>query len=189
MDREAHDWTEVAEAILRGLTHELNNRVLALTGVRELAGDGMDEELTGLFDGELARLEAAVGMLRRLTEPTGPEEVLEASTVLDGARLLHGRNSLLRGLTTNWTVAEHLPAVRVAPVAAERGLVAALSAAGVAARAEGVPLEVSVAAEGGAVVVGILPAPPANEGRASLEAAGAAWELGDGRLRVRFVPA
>ena len=184
-----HEWPAVAEGILQGLTHEMNNRLLALMGVRELAEDGLDAELARLFDDELVRLETAVALLRRLGEGPGPAEVVEAEPVISVVRELHARNALLRGLRTEWEVGGSLPAIRASVVRAERALLTALAGSGEAALNAATRVEVKVSADDGGVLVEVRPVPAGAAGWAELEALGAGCRSREGCLQVRFVPA
>ena len=189
---EERGWDEVAERIIRGLTHDMNNRLLALIGIRELGEDGPDSELLRLFDDELARLEAANRLLGRLGEAPGTVDVHTADALLGGVRELHARNSALRGVRTTWTVPAGLPAVRCDGVRVERALLRVLDASGRAALAGGRHLEVSARAAGGALAIAIVPAPPgAVEGAlgTELERTGLQRQTSAERLELRFPPA
>lgn len=183
-------WTEVSEQILLGLAHEINNRLLALMGIRELGEHGpLDAELLRLFDDELVRLESANRILRRLGEADGGPETVEGSALLEGVREIHARNAALRGVRTEWSVADALPAVRLPPVAAERALLRALASSGRAAGEGGVAVEVSAAGEDGALLAELSPAPRSPGPLSALERAGATVEAGPGGIRIRFTPA
>lgn len=180
-------WGEVSSAILLGLAHELNNRVLALMGVRELAEDGTDGELLSLFGEELGRLERVAAQLRLLGEAPGGEEVVEARALLDSVRALNERNASLRGVASDWVLASALPAVRVDPSAALRALLTILHAAGAAAREAGGALTVSARGSDGTVLVEVRPAPE----RADLEPfrrLGMDAETTAGGATLRFTP-
>lgn len=181
-------WGDVAEQIVQGLAHEINNRLLALMGVRELGEGGLDPELLRLFDDELSRLEAANRVLRRLGQRSEGPEILEGSALLDGVRELHARNASLRGLRTEWSVAAGLPAVRVDPVAAERALLWLLASCGAAAGAVAGPLTVTASSEGETLLAQVTPSagePGAGPTRA-LEGAGATVERTGAGVLVRF---
>ena len=177
----------VREEILRGITHDLNNRVLALMGVRELAEEGLDASLHALFGEEVSRLEEVTGLLRRLMEEPAAEEVMEAGPLLETVRALHERHAGLRRRPVAWRVAAGLPAVRADPVVAMRTLLGALAVAGHAAAGGEAARSPTLSArgDGGRLVVEIRPWPAgARVEGAGFEAAAA----GDG-LVVRFAAA
>lgn len=187
----AAGWDVVAERIIRGLAHDMNNRLLALMGIRELGADGLDPELLRLFDDELARLEAANRLLARLGETTGTVDVETAEGLLGRVRELHARNAALRGLRTSWTVPAGLPAVRCDGVRVERALLRLLDAGGRAAAGRGRALEVSARTADGAVTLTVVPAPePGLEDRLATELGSVGLLRGDAPegLELRFLP-
>ncbi|HUG40448.1 MAG TPA: hypothetical protein VMM12_08180 [Longimicrobiales bacterium] len=180
-------WSEVSDQILLGLAHDINNRLLALMGVRELAEDGVDGALLRLFDEELARLGAATRLIRRLAEPTGSADVAEAKPLLTTIQALHARNAALRRVRTEWAVEGGLPAVRLDAIAAERGILRVLASSGHAAAAAGTGVRVAAREEAGAVVLDIAPFPADAGVLAGLDAAGAEHARAkDGALRIRL---
>lgn len=181
-------WSEVAEQILLGLAHEINNRLLALMGVRELAEDGLDRDLLLLFDDELARLGAANRLIARLGERTGAPDFIRAETLLASVRELHARNAALRGVRTDWVVAAGLPTLRIDAIAAERALLRALASSGHAAAAAGEGVRVSAREEADALVLDVAPFPADARTLAGLDAAGAAHSHLEAGLRIRFPP-
>lgn len=194
MERTAGDrgWEEVAERIIRGLAHDINNRLLALMGIRELGADGLDPELLRLFDDELGRLEAANRLLGRLGETPGTVDVETAEALLGRVRELHARNSALRGVRTAWTVPDRLPAVRCDDVRVERALLRVLDAGGRAAAGAGGDLDVRALDVAGALALRVVPRPPAGAGEpltAELEAAGLLVAESAEGLELRFLPA
>lgn len=194
MDRRAGEtgWNVVAERIIRGLAHEMNNRLLALLGIRELGAEGLDPELLRLFDDELARLETVNRLLGRLGEAPGSVDVETADGLLTRVRELHGRNSALRGVRTGWRIPPGLPAVRCDAVRVERALLRVLDASGRAAALSGRETEVTARPADGGVALTIVPGPPGvldDELSADLEAAGLRRGEAADRLELRFLPA
>lgn len=178
-------WEDVRGEILRGITHDLNNRVLALMGVRELAEEGLDASLLQLFGDEVVRLERTAGLLRRLAEEPAGEEVVEAAPLLATVRDLHARHAGLRQRAVAWVVADHLPALRSDPVRAARVLLRVLATSGRAAAEEGGEEGPRVRAgeEAGRLVVEARPWPAGArvEEDEPVEAS-----VSDGGLRLRF---
>ncbi|MBW3552048.1 MAG: hypothetical protein KY466_00990 [Gemmatimonadetes bacterium] len=194
MERTAGEtgWDVVAERIIRGLAHDVNNRLLALMGIRELGAEGLDPELLRLFDDELARLEATNRLLGRLGETPGTVDVETTEGLLSRVRELHARNSALRGVRTAWRVPPGLPAVRCDGVRVERALLRVLDASGRAAALSGRDIEVTARPADGAVALTIVPGPPgALDGAlsAELDAAGLIRGEAADRLELRFLPA
>jgi hypothetical protein len=90
-------WVELADALMRGLVHALNNRVTALSALAELAALG-DDELTAqrVLPSELARLQQVNVMFRLLLTDEMSSEAMELAPVLDDALALHAHHSRLR---------------------------------------------------------------------------------------------
>ena len=188
-------WGEVLGRIVQGFTHDLNNRLLVLVGVRDLLEpDGADAGLLELFDRELEGLETENRLLRRLVVPDAEAEACSPRELLDDARALHRRHRGLQSVEVEWTVPPDLPAIEVVPSALVRALLLVLAASGEETLRRGED-EAAVIAEGGAdgVVIGVEPAPePGNDRlRAAadlLEPMGARLTADDGGVRL-LVPA
>ena len=90
-------WTELSEALMRGLVHALNNRVAALSALSELVALGDDASTTQrVLPGELARLQQVNVLFRLLLTEELPAEAMELAPVLDDALALHAHHSRLR---------------------------------------------------------------------------------------------
>lgn len=188
-------WGEVLGRIVQGFTHDLNNRLLVLVGVRDLIEpDGADAGLLELFDRELEGLETENRLLRRLVVPDAETEACSPRELLDDARALHRRHRGLQSVEVEWTVPPDLPAIEVVPSALVRALLLVLAAAGEEALRRGEE-EGTVVAEGGAdgVVIAVRPGPEAGNDRlraaaAVLEPMGARLTADDDGVRL-LVPA
>lgn len=185
---EGSGWEAVAAEIVVAIAHDLNNRLLALTGVRELGESGLDADLRALFDEELARLEEISRLLRRLGQSEGAVETVEGEWMLRGAREMAARHPAVRRVGARWSLAEELPAITIDPLATERALVRTVVACALAAAAAGRKVSISASEDGGALVVVVEPAPPGADAADALRAAGATVWAGDGALHARFAP-
>lgn len=94
----ADDWQTIADELLLGLVHALNNRVAALSAFVELAklGDEEEDPLTVLPD-EIAQLHRVNALFALLPARRSEAEALEISAVLDDAIRLHEQHPRHRG--------------------------------------------------------------------------------------------
>ena len=93
-------WVDLADSLMRGLVHALNNRVTALSALAELAALGDDDLLAQrVLPSELARLQQVNALFcLLLTEEMSPE-AMELAPVLDDALALHAHHSRLRAVS------------------------------------------------------------------------------------------
>lgn len=94
----AAEWLALAEDLLAGLVHSLNNRVTALSVCAELAGLGDEQMLReGLLVAEVARLQRASALLA-LLPARGHVEALEVGPVLTDAIAIHEHHPRTRAI-------------------------------------------------------------------------------------------
>jgi hypothetical protein len=109
----AADWLALADDLLAGLVHALNNRVTALSVCVELASLGDDQMLKdGLLSVEVGRLQRA-GALLGLMPARGQPEALEIAPVLDDALAIHGYHPRMREVACTVEVVGAPPPLRV----------------------------------------------------------------------------
>jgi hypothetical protein len=109
----ASEWLALADDLLAGLVHALNNRITALSVCVELAGFG-DEQMVkdGMLAVEIGRLQRA-GALVGLIPARGQPEALEIAPVLDDALAIHAHHPRMRGIECSAGVLGSPPPVRV----------------------------------------------------------------------------
>jgi C4-dicarboxylate-specific signal transduction histidine kinase len=85
----------VLESLIAGITHDLNGRLTALSGVAYMARSGsrLDDELLEILENQVARLDESIRLLRALplgagkeAEPVRLRDVVGEATRLYGAR-------------------------------------------------------------------------------------------------------
>lgn len=176
-------WGEVVERIVQGFTHDLNNRLLVLVGVRDLLEPPApaDDELLELLDRELDGLENETRLLRRLVVPDAEAEPCDPREILDTARQLHRRHRGLQGIEVQWLMEEPLPAIHAAPSDLLQATLLALAASGRAALDAGADsAEIRAHAEAGRLLLTLAPGAAATS--PFVAAAGAAAERAGGGL-------
>lgn len=89
-------WRKVAQALLSGITHDLNGRLTALAGLAHVAraSAGMEPELLGILDDQVKRLDESIRLLRSmpLAGAAQPELIRLHDLVLQLARLYGARS-------------------------------------------------------------------------------------------------
>lgn len=87
-------WNAVRDAILRGLTHALSNRVMAIATLADLAGDASAVATTrSVLSSEAGRLDALLQQYRLLSPaPPSPAEPINIADVLAPLVELAGRH-------------------------------------------------------------------------------------------------
>jgi hypothetical protein len=130
----AAEWLGLADDLLAGLVHALNNRITALSVCVELAGLGDDQMLRdGMLGHEVARLQQA-GALLALLPARGQPEALEIAPVLDDAIAIHSHHPRMRGIDCTVEVLGSPPPLRVPRWALLRLLLVLVNEAKAAAR-------------------------------------------------------
>ena len=128
-----HVWRAVTDALLAGLTHDLNGRAAALQGLLHvIALGGAGEQVMSLLRDEGERLEQTVALLRRY--PRGPGHGLEAfdpREAAEAALALHARREDHEEVPVAYAAAPDAPAVRADRIATVRALLVLLARAGV----------------------------------------------------------
>lgn len=93
------EWCELAEELIRGLVHSLNNRLTAMSAFSELAALGDAEfAVERVMPAEIARMERVTALLRLLVSDDTPAEALEVTQVLEEAVALHAHHPILRAV-------------------------------------------------------------------------------------------
>jgi hypothetical protein len=109
----AAEWLALADDLLAGLVHSLNNRVTALSVCAELAGLGDEQMLhDGLLVAEVARLQKASALVA-LLPARGHPEALEIGPVLQDAIAIHAHHPRMRTVECTMEVASAPQPVRV----------------------------------------------------------------------------
>ena len=128
------EWLALADELLAGLVHALNNRITALSVCVELAGLGDDQMLRdGMLAVEVGRLQRA-GALLGLLPARGQAEALEIAPILDDVIAIHAHHPRMRGVECTVSVLRAPPPVRVPRWALLRLLLILVDAAKTAAR-------------------------------------------------------
>jgi hypothetical protein len=131
----APEWSAMADDLLAGLVHALNNRITALSVCVELAGLGDDQMVKdGLLTLEVGRLQRA-GALVGLLPARGQAEALEIRPVVDDALAIHAHHPRMRAVDCTIAVTGSPPPVRVPRWALLRLLLIMTDGAKTAARA------------------------------------------------------
>lgn len=124
-------WPAVADALIRGAYHELNNRVASLAAVEQVISSGGEAtaELREMLVAELKRMRSATDLLGRVpsSAPAAayavrPQDVLRSA--VDLVRL----HQDARDVGIELVCADEVPPVRVDPAAVERALLVMISA-------------------------------------------------------------
>jgi signal transduction histidine kinase len=97
--RGADEWLQLADELLAGMVHSLNNRVTALSVCAELVMLG-DEEIAadGVLPDEVSRLQRAIALIGLIPARGGAAEAMELAPVLDDAIALHAHHPRLRDI-------------------------------------------------------------------------------------------
>lgn len=110
-------WAHRLDGLCRALSHHLNGRANALSGLVEVLerGNG-DEGITGHLRGEVDRVSRVAGLLRTVVGPTGEEEVVVLSRVVGDALALGSLDGRTPRLEPGRLELEADAAVRTDPV-------------------------------------------------------------------------
>ncbi|MBK8247776.1 MAG: HAMP domain-containing histidine kinase [Gemmatimonadetes bacterium] len=162
-------WLRVSEKVIKGLNHQLTNRVASLEAVVTLLGDEEevpDLQLMGSLAQEVKRLNQLLHLYRLMpAEPFVTTEPVRLQDAVTQVMELHGHHADLRGIPIEVDRAADTPPVLVRPSALLRCLLVLLeSAAGNALRA-GATGTLHVAYGGDADTVWVTfeaPCPPAQ---------------------------
>jgi hypothetical protein len=93
------EWLLLADELLSGLVHSLNNRVTALSVCAELIMLG-DEDIAsgGVLPDEVSRLQRAIALIGLMPSRSAAPEAMELAPVLDDAVQLHAHHPRLRDI-------------------------------------------------------------------------------------------
>lgn len=132
-------WLRVSEKVLKGLNHQLTNRVASLEAIAALFDDDQelpDPQLVQSLAQEVKRLNQLLMLFRLMpAEPFVTTEPVRVQDVIPQVMELHGHHSDLRGIPIDISAAGDIPPVLVRPSALLRCLLVLLeSAAGNALR-------------------------------------------------------
>lgn len=132
-------WLRVSEKVVKGLNHQLTNRVASLEAVVALMGDDEevpDLQLVATLAQEVKRLNHLLHLYRLMpAEPFVTTEPVRVQDVLQQVMELHAHHADLRGIPIEVDAAHDTPPVLVRPSALLRCLLVLLeSAAGNALR-------------------------------------------------------
>ncbi|NUO37161.1 MAG: hypothetical protein HOQ31_01010 [Gemmatimonadaceae bacterium] len=150
----AAEWVALADDLLAGLVHALNNRVTAISVCAELAGLGDEQMLAGgMLAAEVARLQQA-GALLALLPARGNPEALEIGPVLQDAVAIHAHHPRMRAVDCVIETADTPPPVRAPRWALLRVLLIMVDVAKAGAQdAADTPAIVRLSGDAGAVCV------------------------------------
>lgn len=151
-------WPPTAERLLRGLAHELSNRIGTIGAAAEaLRAADPASRIAGMLASEATRLEALLRLLRLLTTEgdAAPEPVRPADLLADAVALL-ALHPDVRETAIVVEGGDEAPPVRVRVPALVRAVVVLLEAQ--ARAANGGALVVRCAPDGDTLVVGVAPA-------------------------------
>jgi hypothetical protein len=154
-------WLRVNEKVLKGLNHQLTNRLAAFDAITHLAepGELFDAQLVQTLAREVARLETLLRLYRLLpAEPTALAEPVRVQDIVPAVLELHTYHADLKGVTCLLGKATDPDPVCVRPSALLRSLLVLLeSAAGHTSRTgsgipivlayDGTPTEVTITIE------------------------------------------
>ena len=125
-------WIEVSDALLAGITHDLNGRVAALGGLLQvLVGEAADPEVLALLRREGERLDATVALLR--SYPRGAErapEAIDPRELLPELLALHARRDDREGASARVEIAPAAPPARADRIWLGRALLVLFARAG-----------------------------------------------------------
>lgn len=161
-------WLRVNEKVLKGLNHQLTNRVAALEAVTHLfePGETIDAQLMDTMAREVERVSTLLRLYRMLpAEPTALPEAIRVQDIVPSVLELHTYHSDLRGVACVLGEATDPEPVCVRPSALLRSLLVLLeSAAGHTSRTgSGLPIVLAYAGTPTTVTISIeAPSPNAN---------------------------
>ena len=161
-------WLRVNEKVLKGLNHQLTNRVAALEAVTHLfePGETIDAQLMDTMAREVERVSTLLRLYRMLpAEPTALPEAIRVQDIVPSVLELHTYHSDLRGVACVLGEATDPEPVCVRPSALLRSLLVLLeSAAGHTSRTgSGLPIVLAYDGTPTTVTISIeAPSPNAN---------------------------
>lgn len=160
-------WLRISEKVLKGLNHQLTNRVASLEAVSSILEDESEPpppEMVRALVMEVGRLNHLLRLYRLMpAEPFVTTEAVRVQDLIPQVLELHGHHADLRGISVHIEGSTDTPPVLVRPSALLRCLLVVLeSAAGNALRSGSQqPLRLSYIQEGHHVIVtfeGVAPA-------------------------------
>jgi hypothetical protein len=162
-------WLRVNEKVLKGLNHQLTNRLAALEAVTHLfePGDGTDPDLVQTLAREVERVGTLLRLYRMLpAEPTALPEPVRVQDIIPSVLELHTYHADLRGVTCVLSKSGDPDPVCVRPSALLRSLLVLLeSAAGHTSRAAtDLPIVLGYGGTSAAVTISIDAPSPNGEG-------------------------
>ena len=134
-------WLRVNEKVLKGLNHQLTNRIAALDAVTHLfdPGERTDLELVQTLAREVERIGTLLRLYRMLpAEPTALPEPVRVQDIVPYVLELHTYHADLRGVTCVLSKAGDPDPVCVRPSALLRSLLVLLESARAARRQEAI---------------------------------------------------
>jgi hypothetical protein len=162
-------WLRVNEKVLKGLNHQLTNRLAALEAVSQLfePGEVTDPSLLQTLGKEVDRVGTLLRLYRMLpAEPTALPEAVRVQDIIPSVLELHTYHADLRGVTCLLGETTDAQPVCVRPSALLRSLLVLLeSAAGHASRTgSGLPIVLAYHGSETEVMITIEAASPNAEG-------------------------
>jgi hypothetical protein len=153
-------WLRVNEKVLKGLNHQLTNRVAALEAVTQLfePGETTDEQLVQTMAREVERISTLMRLYRMLpAEPTALPEPIRVQDIVPSVLELHTYHADLKGVACVLGEASDPEPICVRPSALLRSLLVLLeSAAGHAYRTgSGLPIVLAYHGTSSAVTISI----------------------------------
>jgi hypothetical protein len=129
--RDDRVWPAIADALIRGAYHELNNRVASLSAVEQVISSGGEAtaELREVLVSELKRMRGATDLLGRVpSSAPAAAYAVRPQDVLASAVELVRLHQDARDLEIEIACADDAPPVRVDPAAVARALLVMISA-------------------------------------------------------------
>ena len=162
-------WLRVSEKVLKGLNHQLTNRLAALEAVSQLfePGEVTDTQLLQTLGKEVERVGTLLRLYRMLpAEPTALPEAVRIQDIVPSVLEFHTYHADLRGVTCLLGETTEVHPVCVRPSALLRSLLVLLeSAAGHTSRTgSGLPIVLSYTGTATEVVLTIEAPSPNAEG-------------------------
>lgn len=162
-------WLRVNEKVLKGLNHQLTNRLAALEAITQLfdPADGSDPQLMQTLSREVERVGTLLRLYRMLpAEPTALPEAVRVQDIIPAVLELHTYHADLRGVACLMGEASDPEPVCVRPSALLRSLLVLLeSAAGHTSRTgSGLPIILGYAGSPTVVTISIEAPSPNAEG-------------------------
>lgn len=187
-------WREVTDGLLSGVTHDLNDRISALSGIAHiLRMDAGDDPMLELLAREVVRLDETVQLLRDYPRGRGGARApAQVGDILPALARLERRHSGFDEVEVEVAESPGLPAAVFEWTAFARAVLLLLTAAAEEALRAGERIvRVTPLADGGSVAVRIAPAPEGagipEAAVAFAEAAGVGLEVtAEGEFELRL---